>query len=79
MRINEIKYTSKSHQILSESVWQQLDEDTQKYINRWEKELWPILEEYKTLTEQELNQDQVQQLFKDAETLASGNKKYQQI
>ena len=42
-------FESKSHKILTESVWRQLDEDTRNYINRWETELWPLLEEYQSL------------------------------
>lgn len=69
-------YESKSHQILSESVWRQLDEDTKSYVNRWEKELWPLLEEYQSLSEAELTVDQITAIFGNAEKIAVDSGKY---
>ena len=70
-------YESKSHKILSESVWRQLDEDTKNYVNRWEQELWPLLEEYEQLTEAELTADQILGIFGQAEKFALDSGKYQ--
>ena len=70
-------YESKSHKILSESVWRQLDEDTKNYVNRWEQELWPLLEEYEQLTEAELTADQILGIFGQAEKFAVDSGKYQ--
>jgi len=69
-------YESKSHQILSEGVWRQLDEDTKSYVNRWEKELWPLLEEYQSLSEAELTVDQITAIFGNAEKIAVDSGKY---
>ena len=69
-------YESKSHQILTEGVWQQLDEDTKAYVNRWEKELWPLLEEYQSLAEAELTADQITAIFGNAEKVAVDSGKY---
>ena len=70
-------HESKSHKILSESVWRQLDESTQNYVNRWEQELWPLLEEYEQLTEAELTADQISGIFANAEKFALDSGKYQ--
>jgi len=72
-------YESKSHKILSESVWRQLDEDTKNYVNRWEQELWPLLEEYEQLTEAEFTADQILGIFGQAEKFALDSGKYQTI
>ena len=72
-------HESKSHKLLTESVWRQLDEDTKSHINLWEQELWPLLEEYEKLTEAELTADQISTIFKDAETFAQNSGKYQTI
>ena len=70
-------HESKSHKILSESVWRQLDEDTKNYVNRWEQELWPLLEEYEQLTEAEFTADQILGIFGQAEKFAVDSGKYQ--
>ena len=70
-------HESKSHKILSESVWRQLDEDTKSYVNRWEQELWPLLEEYEQLTETELTANQILGIFANAEKFALDSGKYQ--
>ena len=72
-------HESKSHKLLTESVWRQLDEDTKSHINIWEKELWPLLEEYEKLTEAELTANQISTIFKDAETFAQNSGKYQTL
>ena len=72
-------HESKSHKLLTESVWRQLDEDTKSHINLWEQELWPLLEEYEKLTEAELTADQISTIFKDAETFAQNSGKYQTL
>lgn len=70
-------HESKSHKLLTESVWRQLDEDTKSHINLWEQELWPLLEEYEKLSEAELTGDQISTIFKDAEKFAQASGKYQ--
>ena len=72
-------HESKSHKLLTESVWRQLDEDTKSHINLWEQELWPLLEEYEKLTEAELTAAQISTIFKDAETFAQNSGKYQTL
>ena len=77
MKINEVTlYENKSHRILQEG-WHDLTESQQKYVGRWEKELWPLLEEYQKLSEATLTRDQVIDLFKGAEetAMASGDNK----
>ncbi len=72
-------HESKSHKLLSESVWRQLDEETKSHINIWEKELWPLLEEYEKLSEADLTANQISAIFKDAETFAQNSGKYQTL
>jgi len=70
MKINEVAlYENKSHSILKES-WNTLTEDQQVYVSRWEKELWPLLEQYSKLSEASLSVDQIKQIFAGAEKSA---------
>jgi hypothetical protein len=72
-------HESKSHKLLTESVWRQLDEETKSHINIWEQELWPLLEEYEKLSEADLTANQISAIFKDAETFAQNSGKYQTL
>ena len=67
---------NRTSQILTEG-YQDLTETQKIYLNRWERELWPLLEEYTKLAEAELTADQIQDIFKGAEerAMAGGNNK----
>ena len=75
MKLQEVTaYNLRSATILNES-WQDLTESQRLYVGRWEKELWPLLEEYTKLAEATLTADQIQAIFKGAEAqaMAGGN------
>ena len=77
MKLNEVTlYENKTHRILKEG-YRDLTEAQQLYMGRWEKELWPLLEEYKTVMEAQLTSDQIDAIFTSAETqaMASGDNK----
>lgn len=69
MKLNEIKFEYKSKQYLAES-WQYLTEEQQVYFGKWEKNVWPLVENYSKLFEAELTQNQIQDIFKKAEKVA---------
>jgi len=74
MKLQEVTlYENRSHRILNEG-WHDLTESQQKYQLRWERELFPLLEQYVKLAEAELTADQIQAIFKGAEAnaMASG-------
>ena len=62
--LDAIEYQNQTRQILSEG-YQDLTESQKIYLNRWEKELWPLLEEYNRLAEATLTTDQIQDIFKE--------------
>ena len=64
-----------SRKILTESVWQVLNESTQNYLQEWDT-LYPLLEEYQQVMEAELSADQIQQIFAAAETYSISNGKH---
>jgi hypothetical protein len=71
MKLQEVTaYNLKSQQILNES-WQTLTETQRIYLGRWERELWPLVEQYVKLCEATLTADQVQQIFQSAEEVAA--------
>jgi len=75
MKLGEVtNYNLRSATILNES-WQDLTESQRIYVGRWEKELWPLLEEYTKLAEASLTADQIEAIFKGAEeqAMASGD------
>ena len=79
MKITEVNQFPKSNrtaQILTEG-YQDLTETQRVYLGRWEKELWPLLEEFKQVSEANLTADEIQSIFKGAETqsIASGDNK----
>jgi len=46
MKLQEVTaYNLRSQTILNES-WETLTENQRIYVGKWEKELWPLLEEY---------------------------------
>jgi hypothetical protein len=74
MKLQEVTlYENRSHRLLKEG-WQDLTEAQQKYQLRWERELFPLLEQYVKLAEAELTADQISAIFKSAEAnaMASG-------
>jgi hypothetical protein len=75
MKLLEVTaYNLKSQEILNES-WTTLTESQRMYVSRWEKELWPLLEQYTKLCEAALTPAQIQQIFQSAEdtAMASGD------
>ena len=69
MKLNEIKFEYKSKQYLAES-WNYLTEEQQVYFGSWEKNVWPLVENYSKLFEAELTQNQIQDIFKKAEKVS---------
>ena len=77
MKLGEVtSYNLRSATILNEG-WQDLTESQRLYVGRWEKELWPLLEQYTKVAEATLTSDQIDAIFKGAEAqaMASGNNK----
>ena len=79
MKITEVHQFPKSNRtasILTEG-YKDLTETQRVYLGRWEKELWPLLEEFKQVSEANLTADEIQSIFKGAETqsIASGDNK----
>ena len=73
MKLQEVtSYNLKSATILNEG-WQDLTESQRLYVGRWEKELWPLLEEYTRLAEATLTANQIQDIFKGAEAQANAS------
>ena len=77
MKLTEVtSYRSRTATILNEG-YQDLTESQVIYLNRWEKELWPLVEQYIQEASQNLTPDQIQDIFKGAESVADasgGNK-----
>ena len=79
MKITEVNQFPKSNRtasILTEG-YQELTETQRVYLGRWEKELWPLLEEFKKVSEASLTADEIQAIFKGAEaqSIAGGQNK----
>jgi hypothetical protein len=74
MKLQEVTaYNLRSQNILNES-WDTLTESQRIYIGRWERELWPLLEEYVRVCEADLTPDQIKNIFTSAEQQTSGQK-----
>lgn len=70
MKLQEVTaYKFKSQAILNES-WQQLTESQRIYVGRWEKNVWPLMEQVTRLYEAELSANQINTIFANAETVA---------
>jgi uncharacterized protein YjbJ (UPF0337 family) len=70
MKLTEVTaYKSKTATILKEG-YQDLTETQVIYLNRWEKELWPLVEQYVAEASAQLTPDQIQDIFKGAESVA---------
>ena len=77
MKLQEVTgYKSRTSQILTEG-YQDLTESQMLYLGKFEKELWPLVEQYTRLAEAELTKAQIQDIFNGAEEVAmsSGNNK----
>ena len=77
MKLNEVTgHNSRTASILNEG-YQDLNEAQILYLGKWEKELWPLVEQYTKLAEQELTKQQVIDIFGGAEQVAmdSGDNK----
>jgi hypothetical protein len=73
MKLTEVTaYKSKTATILKES-YQDLTESQVIYLNRWEKELWPLVEQYVVEASAQLTPDQIQDIFKGAESVADAS------
>jgi len=77
MKLQEVTgYNSRTAQILTEG-YQDLTESQVLYLGKFEKELWPLVEQYTKLAEAELTADQIKDIFNGAEevAMASGDNK----
>jgi hypothetical protein len=77
MKLTEVTgYSSHTASILKES-YQDLTESQMLYLGKFEKELWPLVEQYTKLAEATLTKDQVMSIFQGAEetAMASGDNK----
>ena len=70
MRLQEVTgYNSRTAKILTEG-YQDLTESQILYLGKFEKELWPLVEQYVKLAEAELTKDQIMSIFQGAEEVA---------
>jgi hypothetical protein len=70
MKLNEVTGpNSRTASILNEG-YQDLNEAQILYLGKFEKELWPLVEQYTKLAEQELTKHQVLDIFSGAEQVA---------
>jgi len=77
MKLTEVTgYNSRTASILKES-YQDLTESQMLYLGKFEKELWPLVEQYTKLAEATLTKDQIIDIFTGAEQVAmdSGDNK----
>jgi hypothetical protein len=77
MKLNEVTgHNSRTASILNEG-YQDLNEAQILYLGKFEKELWPLVEQYTKLAEAELTKDQINDIFQGAEQVAmdSGDNK----
>jgi hypothetical protein len=70
MKLQEVTlYESRSHRVLKEG-WQDLNEWQKNYINDFERQMYPIILEMQKVFEAELTPQQIDAIFKNAETVA---------
>jgi hypothetical protein len=70
MKLQEVAlYENRSHRILKEG-WHDLTEWQKNYVNDFERQLTPLLNEMARLYEAELTAKQIDAIFKNAETVA---------
>ena len=73
MKLTEVTaYKSQTATILKEG-YQDLTETQVIYLNRWERELWPLVEQYVVEASAQLTPDQIQDIFKGAESVADAS------
>jgi hypothetical protein len=72
MKLQEVTaYNLKSEAILTESQsWEMLTEQQRIYVGSWEKNVWPLVEQYSKLMEADLKPDQIKKIFQDAEKVS---------
>ena len=64
-------FESRNHHVLTEAVWQTLNEDTRQYLNEWDQVVH-LIESNRKLFEQDLTAQQINTLFQNAEKYAIG-------
>jgi hypothetical protein len=70
MKLQEVTlFENKTHRILNEG-YVYLNEEQKAHVDRYEKELWPLIEELQKLYEQTLSSQQIMQIFRSAEEVA---------
>lgn len=70
MKLKEVTlFENKTHRILNEG-YVNLNEQQRAHVLRYEKELWPLIEELQSLFEQTLSSQQIMQIFRSAEEVA---------
>ena len=77
MKLQEVTgHNSRTAQLLTEG-YQDLTESQVLYLGKFEKELWPLVEQYTRLAEAELSKQQIMDIFSGAEQTAmdSGDNK----
>ena len=77
MKLQEVTgHNSRTAQLLTEG-YQDLTESQVLYLGKFEKELWPLVEQYTRLAEAELSKQQIMDIFSGAEqtAMASGDNK----
>jgi len=75
-REKAVKVNNYTKSILTESVWQTLNEDTRKYLREWD-EVVELIETNKYLFEAELTSQQINTLFTSAEEYAINSGEFQ--
>ena len=70
MKLNEVKYDYKSQQYPAES-WNTLTEEQQVYVGQWEKNVWPLVENYSKLFEAEVSNIKLKTYLKKQKRLLS--------
>ena len=72
MKLQEvIAYNLKSEAILTESQsWEMLTEHQRLYVGSWEKNVWPLVEQYSNLMEADITPDEIQKIFTQAEKVS---------
>jgi uncharacterized protein YeaC (DUF1315 family) len=70
MKLNEVTgHNSRTASILNE-VYQDLNEAQILYLGKWEKNVWPLVEQYSNLMEADITPDEIQKIFTQAEKVS---------
>jgi len=72
MKLTEVTaYNLKSEAILTESQsWEMLTEQQKIYVGSWEKNVWPLVEQYSNLMEADIKPEEIQKIFTQAEKVS---------